>query len=358
VGDALGAPVEGASLARIRARYGENGLTDYDGEGAITAGTQLTLATADALVQSSIRARSKGIGGATGGLLQSAYLRWHRAQENPVPGTPAQDESWLSAQPEMRARRAPGRTCMAALRAAAARGKPGHPLGTVETPVNDSKGCGGVVRAAPAGFGFSPRAPGGIPACRRAAFEDGCTAAALTHGHPSGYLPAGVLAATVWGLVRGGGLPEALEAARAELETCRGHDETSRALEAATALAHAGPPAPELLETLGGGWVGEQALAIAVCAALSCSGPEGVRSALLSAVNHSGDSDSTGAICGNLLGARHGTAGLPGHWQSGVEARRIIIQVAADAALEFGPNPPTDDWGGAPMSWHRRHPRI
>jgi ADP-ribosylglycohydrolase len=358
IGDALGAPVEGASTAQIRVRYGEDGLTDYDGAGAITAGTQLTLATAEALIQASIRARSKGIGGATGGLLQWAYLRWLRTQDEDVPGRVPLGETWLSAQPEMRARRAPARTCLSALRKADERDKPGHPLGTAESPINDSKGCGGVVRAAPAGFGFSPRAPGGVPACRGAAFEDGCTAAALTHGHPSGHLPAGVLAATVWGLLRGAGLPDALQAARAELETRPGHDETSRALDAATALADAGPPAPERLETLGRGWVGDEALAIAVCAALPATEPEDVRSALLSAVNHSGDSDSTGAICGNLLGARHGTAGLPGDWQSGVEARRIIIQVAADAALEFGPAPPTDEWGGAPISWHRRHPQV
>jgi hypothetical protein len=169
IGDALGAPVEGA----------------------ITAGTQLTLVTAEALIQASVRARSKGIGGATGGLLQSAYLRWHRAQDDPVPGAPDPGETWLSAQSEMRAWRAPGRTCLSALRAAAARGKPGHPLGTVERPINDSKGCAGVVRAAPAGFGFSPRAPGGVSAYLRAGFEDGCAAGALTHGHPSGHLPAG-----------------------------------------------------------------------------------------------------------------------------------------------------------------------
>jgi ADP-ribosylglycohydrolase len=74
IGDALGAPIEGASLVRIRARYGEDGLKEYGGtgEGAITDETQLTLLTAEALVQASVRARSKGIGGATGGLLQWA----------------------------------------------------------------------------------------------------------------------------------------------------------------------------------------------------------------------------------------------------------------------------------------------
>jgi ADP-ribosylglycohydrolase len=364
IGDALGAPIEGASLAEIRAEYGEDGLKEFSGtrvrKGAITDETQLTLLTAEALVQASVRARTRGIGGAATGLLQWAYLRWLSAQDEQPPGQgPVGAGGRLSAQPEMHARRGPGRTTLSALRKAADRGQPGNPLGTIEEPINDSKGCGGVIRAAPAGFGFSPLVPEGIPGCREAAFRTGCAAAALTHGHPSGYLPAGVLAAGVWGLLRGADLPDALESARAELETHRGHDETSRALDAATALAAAGPPTPERLETLGGGWVGEEALAIGVCAALTSTEPETVPTALRSAVNHSGDSDSTGSICGNLLGARHGTAGLPGHWQSGVELRRTIIQIAADAALEFGPNPPTEPgWYGAPMSWLFEYPEA
>jgi ADP-ribosylglycohydrolase len=360
IGDALGAPIEGTSLAGIRTEYGEDGLKEYSGtrvrEGAITDQTQLTLFTAEALVQASIRARSKGIGGAVLGILQWSYLRWLQSQDETIPDQLRVDDDWLSTRPEMRARRGAGRTCLSALRKAAERGKPGHPLGTVETPINDSKGCGGMTRTAPIGLGFSPFVPAGIPECRKGVFELGCSAAALTHGHPSGYLPAGVLAATVWGLLRGADLPGALEAARAELETQRGHDETSRALDAATALAATGPPTPEQLETLGGGWVGEEALAIGVCAALTGTGPTAVPTALRLAVNHSGDSDSTGSICGNLLGARFGSAGLPGHWQSGVETRRIIIQIAADTALEFGPNPPTEPhWDDVPKSWFSRH---
>lgn len=363
IGDALGAPIEGRPIADIRATHGEVGLTEYSDArvraGAITDDTQMTLFTVEALIQASIRERSKGIGGAAPGLLQAAYLRWLRTQGEEIPDQELDAGSWLFAQPEMHERRGPGQTCLAALHTIAARRRPYVPLGSIDEPINDSKGCGGVMRAAPAGFPFSPRIPAGAADCRRAAFAMGATSAALTHGHPSGYLSAGVLAATVWGLLRGTGLLDALDAARTVLESYAGHEETSASLDAATVLAREGDAlTPERLETLGGGWTGEEALAIGVCAALAVrdGAPVDVaRRALRLAVNHSGDSDSTGSICGNLLGARHGTAALPGHWQAEVELRRVIIQVAADAALEFGPNAPTDpQTGDVPMAWHRR----
>ncbi|GAA4637966.1 hypothetical protein GCM10023196_093860 [Actinoallomurus vinaceus] len=363
IGDALGAPIEGRPIAEIRATYGEAGLAEYSDArvraGAVTDDTQMTLFTAEALIQASIRERGKGIGGAAPGLLQAAYLRWLRTQGEEIPEQGIETGSRLFAQPEMHQRRGPGRTCQSALHTIAARRRPYVPLGSLEEPINDSKGCGGVMRAAPAGFPFSPRVPAGAAECRRAAFAMGARSAALTHGHPSGYLSAGVLAATVWGLLRGADLADALDAARTELETYEGHEETSASLNAAVALAREGDAlTPERLETLGGGWTGEEALAIGVCAALAVRDGEPVdvvRRALRLAVNHSGDSDSTGSICGNLLGARYGTAALPGHWQSGVELRPIIIQVAADAALEFGPNAPTDpETGDVPMNWHAR----
>ncbi|CAM3752464.1 hypothetical protein GCM10009799_04930 [Nocardiopsis rhodophaea] len=370
IGDALGAPIEGIPIAQIREKYGPDGLTEYSAErvgiGAITDDTQMTAFTAQALIQASVRERAKGIGGAAIGMLQSAYLTWLRGQGETIP---EQDEvwghGWLAQDHVMMSRRGPGTSCLSALHAAAERQKPGWPLGTVEEPINDSKGCGGVMRTAPCGFGARTA---------ETAFDLGCRAAALTHGHPSGYLTAGVLAATVWSLLRGAEPTPALERARAELIRWKGHEETSQALDTATALARQGSPSPEQLERLGSGWTGEEALAIAVYAVLSAqlsmvhdppdpsssrTGPAELgRRGLRLAVNHSGDSDSTGAICGNLLGARYGTAVFPGHWQANLEVRRTIIQLAADCSLEFGPNPPTEpDGHGTPSrQWLQRFP--
>ncbi|POX46141.1 ADP-ribosylglycohydrolase, partial [Streptomyces sp. Ru71] len=90
-------------------------------------------------------------------------------------------------------------------------------------------------------------------------------------------------------------------------------------------------PDAERVERLGAGWVAEEALAIGVYCALAAPG---VPEALLLAVNHSGDSDSTGSICGNLLGARHGDTGLPHTWLEQVEGRAVTAALADDLAAE------------------------
>ncbi|MGI5202655.1 ADP-ribosylglycohydrolase family protein [Spirillospora sp. CA-108201] len=351
VGEALGRPVEGLSLAEIRAAYGPAGVTGLPRRAEIGEATQLALLTAQAGVQASIRARARGIGGAYLGLVQANYLAWLAAQGEPVPEQDLQVSGPALRDPAVTARRGAGRTTLAALRVAAARGKPGWPLGTVDEPVNDSKGCAGTVRAAPCGFGYPD--PGAV-------FTRGQGAAALTHGHPSGRLPAGTLAVAVSALVHGAALVDALGHAMAELRRHAGHEETAAALEEALALAlPRGGPAPERLERLGGGFTGPEALAVGVHAALAAEAAGGwpleiVPRGMLMAVNHSGDSDSTGAVCGSLLGARYGSRAVPEHWRAGVEAAGVVAVLAEGSAIEFGPNPPADSYGEPPMDWHLR----
>lgn len=299
VGDALGGAVEFLSLPEIHRQYGPAGITDFDvaygRRGAITDDTQMTLFTAEALATAAPPDRLPA--------LRAAYLRWLRTQEERSPSG-----SGLLAVPELHSRRAPGNTCLSALVAT----RDGV-LGTVTAPINDSKGCGGVMRAAPAGL---------VAADEREAFDLGCALAALTHGHPSGYLPAGVLAAAVHLLLRGVRLDLALDAAVALAGRHPRHAETTDALAAARRLAAAGRPSPRDLESLGGGWTGEEALAIAVCAALTADDlPDG----LVLAVNHSGDSDSTGSLCGNLLGTLHGAHALPPRWYAELELGQLVV---------------------------------
>jgi len=52
------------------------------------------------------------------------------------------------------------------------------------------------------------------------------------------------------------------------------------------------------------------------------------RRALLTAVNAGSDSDSVGAMTGQLLGAWHGTTGLPRDWAEGLEARAELTELA------------------------------
>jgi ADP-ribosylglycohydrolase len=159
----------------------------------------------------------------------------------------------------------------------------------------------------------------------------------LTHGHPTGYLAAGTFAAIVRRLVEGRSLADAVEAAAAILRTYDQHSETLAAVEAAVAAAREGTPSAERVEELGAGWVAEEALAIGLYCALAYPSPDSARDALLLAVNHSGDSDSTGSICGNLVGTLHGESVLPAAWVAEVEGRETILRLADDLASRWHP---------------------
>ena len=339
VGDALGAPVEFMSLRDIVARFGPAGLTDYAPAfgrlGAITDDTQMTLFTAEGLLDATL---ASGDPDAEGRLdvtpaVHRAYLRWLSTQDGPAPrleGHAADPgaEAGLLGEPALHSRRAPGNTCLSALRSGT--------IGTVADPIEcsgiPSKGCGGVMRAAPAGlFARSPGAVGGDSDGE--AFRIGCDLAAITHGHPSGYLSAAALALLLSRILAGDGLEAALRTARRELTRHPGHEECSAALSAALDLWRGDLPlVPETVELIcgsgpgGGGWVGEEALAIAVFCSLA-AGRDFSRGVLL-AVNHSGDSDSTGAITGNILGALLGRDAIPAHWLERLELREVVEGMA------------------------------
>ncbi|GAA3519019.1 ADP-ribosylglycohydrolase family protein [Actinocatenispora rupis] len=321
IGDALGAPVEFRSLADIRARCGDAGVRGYlpyEGRfGAVTDDTQMTLFTVEGLIRAGVRT-DRGIGFTTA-VLRGAYDRWLDTQT--LPGPPRQPDGVLAAQPWLYARRAPGTTCLTALTSARKGAATDGPA------ANDSKGCGTVMRSAP--FGLLPgRDPGYV-------FDLAATAAGYTHGHVTGQLAAGAFAVLVDGLRRGQDLPTALAGARRVLVGHAGHEETTAALDAAVRAARERPVAAETVESLGGGWIAEEALAIAVYAALVHPAPDQVTDALALAVTHSGDSDSTGAICGNILGAWHGEDALPPELLFEVEGRGVLGELADDFVWEF-----------------------
>ena len=315
VGDALGAPIEFTKLDELRQRFGRTGVVDfepgYGRRGAITDDTQMTLFTAEALIRWKHAARSgEAISLPAAG--HAAYLRWLSTQGEAAypPGAPG----WLVGLPGLHERRAPGTTCLSALKV----GKGGSPC----DPKNDSKGCGGVMRVAPVGL-----------ARLDDPFAAGCELAALTHGHATGYLAAGYFALVVAELTDGAELRVACRKANARLVREPGHEETLTAVGRALELAADGP-SPEGVVSLGGGWVAEEALAIGLyCALISRDFAHGV----LLAVNHGGDSDSTGSIAGNLLGLIHGEGGIPNRWLEGLELRDVITTVAEDLWSHFGP---------------------
>ena len=93
--------------------------------------------------------------------------------------------------------------------------------------MNDSKGCGGVMRAAPVG----------LVANGDTAFELGSSIAALTHGHPSGYLSAGFLALLIEEILAGQSLRNSIRTAKQSLRNEPNHGEVLGAVEKAESTA-------------------------------------------------------------------------------------------------------------------------
>jgi len=351
VGDALGAPVEFMSLTEIRETFGRSGITEFttafDRKGAITDDTQMTLFTAEGLLRAYVAGAGNGDLANVAPFVANAYARWLATQDM-TPGVAEFDrDGWLFGVRELHTQRVPGASCLTALEQMTRLG---------ERARNDSKGCGGVMRSAPVGLWCARLDQGMSPErIARRALELGSDLAGLTHGHPTGRLAAGAMAAIV-ALVAGEvPLADAVRVTKTLLARHPGHAETLTGIERAEALAaQGGVPRAEALVELGEGWIAEEALSIALACALTAPDFEiGVRLA----VNHDGDSDSTAAIAGNLLGALHGVDAIPKRWLLSLELRRVVLDTADDLATfpdwpigEFVPD------SHEAAYWKRRYP--
>jgi ADP-ribosyl-[dinitrogen reductase] hydrolase len=160
-------------------------------------------------------------------------------------------------------------------------------------------------------------------------FATGNDLAAITHGHPSGWLSAGAFAVIISLVLVGNSLTDAIHAAKEELRKHPSHNETLDAIEKAESLAKSRPHEGSALRELGKGFVAEEALAMGLYCALGAGDFE---DGVILAVNHSGDSDSTGSITGNLLGAAAGADAIPDRWLAPLELRSTIEAIADDLA--------------------------
>ena len=316
-GDALGYAVEFLGENSIFSRYGKEGITEYEldnGEALISDDTQMTLFTAAGLLAGA----GAGSAGSYSEAFHTAYVDWLKTQEERYPIPESSTSSWLMKVPGLYSRRAPGNTCLGALSS-------GH-CGTLAEPINHSKGCGGVMRAAPAGLFFNDR---------RADVKDiariGAEAAAVTHGHPLGWMPGAVLAQTVHEISQNG--ENVRDAVLHSLDTVTelwpeaiGREFFVKLIRRAVELASEETDDLEAIHELGEGWVGDEALAIAVYCAVKYE--DDFDKALIVSVNHRGDSDSTGAVLGNILGARIGYSGIPEKYTENLELKDVILDTA------------------------------
>ena len=316
-GDALGYTVEFMSRNQILSRYGKKGITEFeltkDGKALVSDDTQLTLFTACGMLMGVTRGCMRGIGGKPEKYVDGAYIDWYYTQTGIKKEMPTNDfhYTWLRDLPELAHRRAPGCTCLSACEC----------LLHHQPVQNNSKGCGGVMRVAPMALlmaGYKSRGERfyDIPAMD----EAGAEVAAVTHKHPLGFLPAAMLTHLLYKLVCMDAEKARCEIKALVLETVSALDdiymgqyaEEKRVLadltRKAVDLAGNHCPDAENIRRLGEGWTGEEAWAIALYCAVRHV--DSVEEAIIAAVNHDGDSDSTGSVCGNIMGAIYGYEAL------------------------------------------------
>ena len=340
-GDALGYAVEFMSRGSILAKYGFRGIAKFnltrEGKALISDDTQMTLFTACGMLMGVTRGYTRGIGGRPEKYVDKAYLDWYYTQtgKNSRPSV-----TWLRNLPELAHRRGPGNTCLSACESLF-QGKEVH---------NNSKGCGGIMRVAPMALlmaGYWAR--GKCPYHVFEMDEAGAEVAAVTHKHPLAFLPAAMLTHLIFRVISMEEAEVKASITNIALETIEAlgyiykgdYEEHKRILTnltlTALSLAANDKSDAENIRLLGEGWTGEEAWAIALYCAVRHI--DSIEDALIAAVNHDGDSDSTGAVCGNIMGAIYGYEAIKrmnlfcpqGHdFEQTLELSNIILALADD----------------------------
>jgi ADP-ribosyl-[dinitrogen reductase] hydrolase len=293
LGDAFGYPVAFDSLEAIRKRHGAAGLREPEfrlDRLLVSDETQLTLFTLEGMtraMQSPNQSEHDLLA-----QIRLSYLDWLESQG--LGSGDGNHATRLLKHAVLHAQRTPCKTCIQALRAGGG--------GSPERPINDSRESGGIMRVAPVAL---------MPEMNmERAFRVGARAAALTHGHPASYLPAGILAAAVYGLLEGKPLQTAMIHAGDQARAMPNHDQTLKNLRDAID-ASIMPYTGNLPGNLGKDRDSGAALAIGFYAA---SRSQDFREVMALAANHDGDSDAAASVAGQLFGALHGIESLPHSW--------------------------------------------
>lgn len=328
-GDALGYAVEFLDEASIFKRYGKKGIMEYelvDGIAQISDDTQMTLFTANGLLLGTMQNITGEIMGTYPKYIACCYKDWLQTQYSSYPLKEKMFYSWLVNIPELFSRRAPGDTCLTAIEDGA--------NGTIDKPINDSKGCGGVMRVAPIGLYFE-----GKTYTNEEIDRIGAETAAITHGHELGYIPAAALVHIIHLVSHNDDitlLNAVLDTKEALFRLFAGKkhlNEQIKLIDKAIVLSKENIDDLEAIGELGEGWVAEETLAIAIYCSLKYSND--FDKALIASVNHSGDSDSTGAVTGNILGAYLGLKGIPQKYLEHLELKNVIIELANDLYKDY-----------------------
>lgn len=336
IGDALGYPVEFMSLAAIKNKYGKDGIVNFELNGKskaiVSDDTQMTLFTANGLMFGVTRWATHGMMAELPYFVKLAYEEWYETQ-NGVRNYYNLHTCWIRDIKELNVCRSPGSTCLSALY-------------DVKNVNNDSKGCGGIMRVAPVALFLWAeneriikyhRTPFTIKVIDKHAGDS----AAITHKHPLGYISAALFVDVLYHLLDTQGpvtvdmVCDYVSSALSRLTNIYTSKEEAKALgelwyvsNQAINLAKKDVEDSEAIRLLGEGWVAEDTWAIALYCTLKHL--DSFEDAVVASVNHDGDSDSTGAVCGNLMGVVVGYEGIPEKYKTNIEMKDVILAIAND----------------------------
>lgn len=321
IGDALGYAVEFLSYNSILETYGSCGITCYELTERIARfsdDTQMTLFTANGLLNGIIRNRISQRKTPLIDYVSNAYVDWYKTQFRQDCMIPENERTcWLSSLSQLYTLRAPGNTCLNAIQ---------QSINGLKID-NNSKGCGGIMRVAPVALAFDKCTSSDAKAIftyQSKIDQLACEIAKLTHLHPLGFLPASLMVHLLHKLIHTSdtitsewikntvfeglwyldnmtdsayGIPYS-QLYRNEL------DELNILTLRTFRLAETSTCDTEAIKQLGQGWTADEAWYIALYCTIRHL--DSIHDAIIAAVNHDGDSDSTGAITGNIMGAIHG----------------------------------------------------
>ncbi len=332
-GDALGYEVEFSSRKEIIRRFGDGGIKEYsldrEGRARFSDDTQMTLFTAEGVLTAAAKGEAEDPVTVLKEI-EKSYISWYATQtafQLPMPG------SWLSNIRDLWSRRAPGNTCLTALRQ----------LKEGRVVKNDSKGCGGVMRVAPIGIYYGANPLPGTDEERLVA-EIAGGSAEITHHNDMSTFASALAALVIFKCIR------EQEVSRAKLREIvvdsmplvldlwpesKAAKKFGELINEAMDLAESEVGDFEAILKLGEGWVAEETIAIALYCVMRYIDDFG--KCLICAVNHDGDSDSTGSLAGNIIGAIVGYDAIPEKFKTHLELHDVIISIADDLAGASSP---------------------
>lgn len=347
IGDALGYTVEFCHEPEIFERFSNTGITSFYinprvGKAIISDDTQMSLFTANGILCAQTLAPNNL--SKTRNYVACHYIDWLKTQFSSfdtIQHEKASHVSRLLNVPALFSQRAPGNTCIDAISELNA-----NTPDFIASTRNDSKGCGGVMRTAPLALAFRFKQGDDISSLDYEAAQ----LAAITHSHSLGYMPSALLNHIISRAIapERDTLPNIVHEALSTTENLFHNDKHLNRLyhliHLAVELTKNNASDLDNIHAIGLGWVAEETLAVAIYCAIKHQ--DDFSKAIIAAVNHNGDSDSTGAVTGNILGAWLGYDAIDDKWKRDLELHDLILDMADDLYLGC-PNPSSTrytDW--------------